>query len=46
MPKRQFIPTVDYDKNYDLCQENEDDFVSSCLGTEEDIINELCKELG
>ena len=46
MTKRFATPSVDYDENYDLCQENEDDFVSSCLGTEEDIINELCKELG
>tara|TARA_B100001996_G_scaffold270894_1_gene211984 strand:+ start:1494 stop:1616 length:123 start_codon:yes stop_codon:yes gene_type:complete len=35
-----------YDVDYDQVQENEDDFVSACIGSEEDIINELCKELG
>ena len=36
MTKRLFVPTVEYDENYDNCQEQEDDWVSSVIGTESD----------
>ena len=35
---------VDYDENYDLCQEQEDDWVSDILGTEEQTIGDLINE--
>tara|TARA_B100000287_G_scaffold428289_1_gene479440 strand:+ start:1110 stop:1229 length:120 start_codon:yes stop_codon:yes gene_type:complete len=34
-----------YDENYDLCQEKEDDWVSSILGEENDYIADLIDEL-
>lgn len=30
-----------YDENYDLCQEEEDDWVTQILGTEDQLIGEL-----
>ena len=41
MSKKLFVPTVDYDENYDLCQENEDDWVTDILGSEDQLIGEL-----
>ena len=35
---------VDYDENYDLCQEQEDDLVSDILGTEDQTIGDLINE--
>ena len=35
---------VDYDENYDLCQEQEDDWVSDILGTEDQTIGDLINE--
>ena len=37
--------TVDYDQKYDNCQENEDDWVSSVLGTEDDAIYDVLDQL-
>ena len=44
-PKRLFVPTVEYDENYDNCQEQEDDWVSSVIGTESDAIYDVLAEL-
>ncbi len=30
-----------YDENYDLCQENEDDWVTDILGSEDQLIGDL-----
>ena len=30
-----------YDESYDLCQENEDDWVTDILGSEDQLIGEL-----
>ena len=37
--------TVDYDQKYDNCQDNEDDWVSSVLGTEDDAIYDVLDQL-
>lgn len=37
--------TVNYDQKYDNCQENEDDWVSSVLGTEDDAIYDVLDQL-
>lgn len=36
---------VDYDKEYDNCQEQEDSWVSSVLGTEDDAIYDVLSEI-
>jgi hypothetical protein len=36
---------VDYDENYDNCQEQEDDWVSSVIGTEDDAFSNLLANL-
>ena len=36
---------VDYDENYDNCQEQEDDWVSSVIGTEDDAFSDLLANL-
>ena len=43
--KKLFIPSVQYDEEYDNCQENEDDWVSSVLGTEDDAIYDVLDQL-
>ena len=45
MTKRLFIPTVEYDENYDNCQEQEDDWVSSVIGTESDAVYDVLANL-
>ena len=45
MTKRLFVPTVEYDENYDNCQEQEDDWVSSVIGTESDAIYDVLDQL-
>ena len=45
MTKRLFIPTVEYDENYDNCQEQEDDWVSSVIGTESDAVYDVLSNL-
>ena len=45
MTKRLFIPTVEYDENYDNCQEQEDDWVSSVIGTEDDAVYDVLANL-
>ena len=37
--------TVDYDQKYDNCQENEDDRVSSVIGSEDDAIYDILDQL-
>ena len=37
--------TVDYDQKYDNCQDNEDEWVSSVLGTEDDAIYDVLDHL-
>ena len=37
--------TVDYDQKYDNCQDNEDEWVSSVLGTEDDAIYDILDQL-
>jgi|TARA_B100000287_G_scaffold325342_1_gene309501 hypothetical protein len=37
--------TVDYDQKYDNCQDNEDEWVSSVLGTEDDAIYDVLDQL-
>ena len=32
---------VDYDENYDLCQENEDEWITDLLGSEDDLVSEI-----
>ena len=32
---------VDYDENYDLCQENEDEWITHLLGSEEDLVSDI-----
>ena len=32
---------VDYDENYDLCQENEDEWITALLGSEDDLVSEI-----
>ena len=32
---------VDYDENYDLCQENEDEWITDLLGSEEDLVSDI-----
>ena len=44
-PKRLFVPTVEYDENYDNCQEQEDDWVSSVIGTESDTVYDVLSNL-
>ena len=44
-PKRLFVPTVEYDENYDNCQEQEDDWVSSVIGTEDDAVYDVLSNL-
>ena len=34
-----------YDENYDLCQEQEDDWVSSVIGTEDDAVYDVLANL-
>ena len=41
MTKKLFIPSVQYDENYDNCQEQEDDWVSSIIGTEDDAVYDV-----
>ncbi len=45
MTKRLFVPTVEYDENYDNCQEQEDDWVSSVIGTEDDAVYDVLANL-
>ena len=45
MTKRLFVPTVEYDENYDNCQEQEDDWVSSVIGTESDAVYDVLANL-
>ena len=45
MTKRLFVPTVEYDENYDNCQEQEDDWVSSVIGTEDDAVYDVLSNL-
>ena len=45
MTKRLFIPTVEYDENYDNCQEQEGDWVSSVIGTESDAVYDVLANL-
>ena len=45
MTKNLFLPSVQYDEKYDNCQENEDDWVSSVLGTEDDAIYDVLDQL-
>ena len=45
MTKKLFIPSVQYDENYDNCQEQEDDWVSSVIGTEDDAFSDLLANL-
>ena len=37
--------TVEYDENYDNCQEQEDDWVSSVIGTEDDAVYDVLSNL-
>ena len=37
--------TVEYDENYDNCQEQEDDWVSSVIGTESDAVYDVLSNL-
>ena len=37
--------TVEYDEQFDNCQEQEDDWVSSVIGTESDAIYDVLAEL-
>ena len=37
--------TVDYVQKYDNCQDNEDEWVSSVLGTEDDAIYDVLDQL-
>mgnify|MGYP001351878475 CR=1 FL=1 len=37
--------SVDYDEKYDNCQENEDDWISSVIGTENDAIYDIIDQL-
>ena len=32
---------VDYDENYDLCQENEDEWITDLLVSEDDLVSEI-----
>ena len=45
MTKKLFIPSVQYDENYDNCQEQEDDWVSSIIGTEDDAVYDVLANL-
>ena len=45
MTKRLFVPTVEYDENYDNCQEQEDDWVSAVIGTESDAVYDVLSNL-
>ena len=45
MPKRLFVPSVDYDEQFDNCQEQEDDWVSSVMGTEDDAVYDVLANL-
>ena len=45
MTKKLFIPSVQYDENYDNCQEQEDDWVSSVIGTESDAVYDVLSNL-
>ena len=45
MTKKLFIPSVQYDENYDTCQEQEDDWVSSVIGTESDAVYDVLSNL-
>ncbi len=45
MSKRLFVPKVEYDENFDNCQEEEDSWVSSVLGTEDDAIYDVLSEI-
>ena len=45
MTKKLFIPSVEYDENYDNCQEQEDDWVSSVIGTESDAVYDVLANL-
>ncbi len=40
MKKRNYLE-VDYDKNYDQSQENEESWISSVLGTQDDTISDV-----
>ena len=37
--------TVEYDAQYDNCQEQEDDWVSSVIGTEDDAVYDVLANL-
>jgi len=37
--------TVEYDEQFDNCQEQEDDWISSVIGTESDAIYDVLAEL-
>ena len=45
MTKKLFVPTVDYDADFDQCQEEEDTWVSDILGTEDDAIYDVLDQL-
>ena len=45
MTKKLFIPSVQYDENYDNCQEQEDDWVSSIIGSEDDALYDVLANL-
>ena len=42
---RDSVPTVDYDADFDQCQEEEDTWVSDILGTEDDAIYDVLDQL-
>ena len=43
--KNLFVPTVDYEADFDQCQEKEDTWVSDILGTEDDAIYDVLDQL-
>jgi len=43
--KKLFVPSVEYDERLDNCQEQEDEWVSSILGTEDDAIYDVLDQL-
>ncbi len=45
MTKRLFVPSVEYDEQFDNCQEREDDWVSSVIGSDADAIYDVLSEI-
>ena len=45
MTKRLFVPSVEYDEQFDNCQEREDDWVSSVIGSDSDAIYDVLSEI-